>query len=184
MLSFFASFFVAAAITSVYATPLTRLTCTPNAQGYSVSIVSVVNSVLEWGVESTPANSEVLIGESFRGLAAPDFHVQQSGQDPDSFVIKDIDNSNLAVTALFTPSGFLGDLVFSAASESGNQTSQLFDIACQNCGSYPGYAAGTACTIILQADNNFCAQPGTTASASLITTICNGSTEQLWNLVF
>ena len=69
--------------------PVARATCAPNVQGSGVSIVSIGYSGLEWGdQDTTPTNWDVLTGKSYRGLAAPDFHVQQSGQFPTSFVIK------------------------------------------------------------------------------------------------
>lgn len=88
MLSLFAAVSCAFVLaTGVTATHARRATCTPNAQGAGVSIESLVPG-LEWGVSSTPASGSVLIGESFRGLATPDFHVQQDGQVATSFIIR------------------------------------------------------------------------------------------------
>jgi hypothetical protein len=73
---------------SVSATPLGRSTCTPNAQGAAVSIVSSADGTLKWGdANPTPAIGDALSALSFDG-DSPDFHVAQSGQFPDSFVIK------------------------------------------------------------------------------------------------
>lgn len=134
MLSLFAAVSCAFMLaTGAAATPARRATCTPNAQGAGVSIESLVSG-LEWGVSSTPASGSVLIGESFRGLAAPDFHVQEDGQVATSFIIRytemtrlmdgntyfsfhrDVDNDNLAVTTI------TGDqLAFETAASSGTE---------------------------------------------------------------
>lgn len=89
MLSLFTALSCALVLaTGATATPARRATCTPNAQGAGVSIQSSGTSGLEWGVNSTPQSGFVLAGHSFRGLAAPDYHIQQNGQIPASFVIK------------------------------------------------------------------------------------------------
>ncbi|KAE9395969.1 hypothetical protein BT96DRAFT_922432 [Gymnopus androsaceus JB14] len=167
------------ASSGVSATPFRRATCTPNAQGAGVSIESLVSG-LEWGVENTPQIGDVLIGESFRGLAAPDFHVQQNGQVPTSFTIRDVDNNNLAVTTVGN------ELVFETASNSGNEAAQLFDIACQTCGTNttPGNSAGSSCTISPHSNDSLCVAVGATAQDALKVVNCDGSNEQLFNIVF
>ncbi|KAE9395981.1 hypothetical protein BT96DRAFT_942017 [Gymnopus androsaceus JB14] len=146
-----------------------------------VSIQSL--SGLEWGVETTPQSGVVLIGESFRGFAAPDFHVQQNGQVPASYIIRDVVNNNLAVTAVGN------ELIFETASNSGNEVyfrDQLFDIACQACetNTTPGNAAGSYCTISPHSNDGLCVEVGATPYDPLRIVYCNGSNDQLFNIVF
>ncbi|KAJ4486882.1 hypothetical protein C8R41DRAFT_838106 [Lentinula lateritia] len=75
--------------------PLQRSSCNPNAQGVPVSIQSTGIPGLEWGIASP---SDILIvGESYRGLSAPDWYIRQSGEFPTSYFIRDVD-SGLAAT--------------------------------------------------------------------------------------
>jgi len=183
MHSLFAVVSVAVILASsgVSATPFRRAACIlgiPNAQGAGVSIQSL--SGLEWGVETTPQSGVVLIGESFRGFAAPDFHVQQNGQVPASYIIRDVVNNNLAVTAVGN------ELIFETASNSGNEVDQLFDIACQACetNTTPGNAAGSYCTISPHSNDGLCVEAGATPYDPLRIVYCNGSNDQLFNIVF
>ncbi|KIK58223.1 hypothetical protein GYMLUDRAFT_246259 [Collybiopsis luxurians FD-317 M1] len=172
---------IAFASAGVSATPVARGTCAPNAQGSGVSIESVQYSGLEWGDHNTtPTNGDVIVSSSFRGLAAPDFHVQQSGQVPTSYIIRDVNNNNLAVTTEGS------QLHFTPTSNSGNQANQLFDIACQSCAfdTTPGQAAGSQCTISPHGQNNQCVTSGQHAADPLAVTGCTGSNAQLFNIVF
>jgi len=170
----------AVALTSVgvYANPVARSTCSPNAQGAGVSIVSVANAGLEWGdANTTPVDGDVLTAISSGGL--PNFHVSQSGQFPTSYIIKDVNNNELAVTS----SG--NELVFNPASNTGTQENQLFDIVCQTCGlnTTPGEAAGSFCTVSPQGYTNACIQIGDATSPLDIVT-CDSSGTQLFSIVF
>jgi hypothetical protein len=77
--------FVLSSIGASSATPVQRASCNPNAQGQPVSIQSEAFVGLEWGL-AAPSDS-VVVGESYRGLAAPDWFVRQSGQFPVSYII-------------------------------------------------------------------------------------------------
>ncbi|THV05679.1 hypothetical protein K435DRAFT_960949 [Dendrothele bispora CBS 962.96] len=179
------SSFVALALlaaTAVSGTPLEArqaTTCHPNAQGAGVSIVNTGNPSLEWGVASANVNARV-ISSSFRGLAQPDWHVQQNGQSDPSYVIRDVNNNNLAVTFVNA-----GDIELQTASNSGNAGTQLWDITCGTCSpnalTGPGVAVGDACTIQLQG-TNLCAEIGSDASAPLTLEICNGSARQSFRI--
>ncbi|KAF5387508.1 hypothetical protein D9757_006535 [Collybiopsis confluens] len=182
MVSLFTTVFAALALagSSVSATPLARDTCAPNAQGSGVSIVSAQFGSLEWGDHNaTPAVGDVLGFSSARGLAATDFHVQQSGQFPASFIIKDVDNNSLAVTAQGS------HLAFTTASDSGDQVDQIFDISCQSCAgdTTPGKAAGSSCTFSPHGHSDQCVTLGS-KDVLLSLTGCTGSSNQLFNIVF
>ena len=69
------------------ANPVRRANCNPNPQGQPVSIQSASLSGLEWGLAAPGDLDSVVIGESYRGLAAPDWFVRQSGQFPTSYII-------------------------------------------------------------------------------------------------
>ncbi|KAF5387541.1 hypothetical protein D9757_006540 [Collybiopsis confluens] len=183
MVSLFTAVFAALALvgSSGSATPLARDTCAPNAQGAGVSIVSVQNSKREWGDHNAPPfYGDVLVSSSSRGLTVPDFHVQQSGQFPTSYVIKDVNNNFLAVTSQGS------QLIFDAASNSGNQANQLFDINCQSCAwdTTPGKAAGSSCTVSPHGATGQCVAIGYNSADPLSVVGCSGSNSQLFNIVF
>ncbi|KAF9029763.1 hypothetical protein BDP27DRAFT_1436463 [Rhodocollybia butyracea] len=160
----------------VYATPVARSTCSPNAQGAAVSIVSDAHHGLKWGdANSSPFNGDVIIAAS---TALP-VHVSQSGQFPTSFIIKDANNNGLAVTS----SG--NQLILDTASNTGTQANQLFDIACQTCGTNttPGNAAGSSCTVSPHGNSNSCVQAGHNGTP-LTVVGCDGSNAQLFDIVF
>ncbi|KAL0570696.1 hypothetical protein V5O48_011271 [Marasmius crinis-equi] len=86
------------AATTVSARPLADRSigkCTPTFQGEPVSIVAAADLIAVDGVDS--------------------FFIQQDGQDPSNFIIKDAANPNNAVTA------HGNDLALKLASDSGNK---------------------------------------------------------------
>ncbi|KAF9074301.1 hypothetical protein BDP27DRAFT_1316828 [Rhodocollybia butyracea] len=169
---------------SVSATPLGRSTCTPNAQGAAVSIVSSADGTLKWGdANPTPTVGDVLSALSFDG-DSPNFHVAQSGQFPTSFVINDVNNH-----ALFVDSSTAGSLTFNTTSVDFDQGFQLFDITCQSCGSdtTPGQSAGSSCTVSpLGPFVNACVRivKPDVSGLPLIVGSCEGSELQLFDIVF
>ncbi|KAF9064627.1 hypothetical protein BDP27DRAFT_1367043 [Rhodocollybia butyracea] len=164
-----------------YATPVARSTCSPNAQGAPVSIVSADHwRDLKWGdANSPPVNGDVIIGAS---TALP-VHVSQSGQFPTSYIIKDATNNNgLAVSTTYG-----NRLILDTASDTGTEANQLFDIACQTCGTdtTPGNAAGSSCTISPQGDSNACVRAGDNGSPlTVVECDWHGFDAQLFNIVF
>ncbi|KAK7438211.1 hypothetical protein VKT23_018142 [Stygiomarasmius scandens] len=111
----------------VSSTPVSRQenSCLPNAMGAGVSFINWHFDripYMELGIGSVPQAGVPLIGSSFRsqnitlGWYTADWHLQQNGQDPPSYIIRDIDNNNLAVTS---PDGV--NLVLEQASDSGNE---------------------------------------------------------------
>ncbi|KAE9383072.1 hypothetical protein BT96DRAFT_1027391 [Gymnopus androsaceus JB14] len=162
---------VALNIISASANPIARSTCTPNAQGAAVSIVSSSSSAWEWSdLNTTPANEDVLYG-------APD------GQYPPSFVITDVNNNNLAVTS----SG--GAIIFTPTSAIGDQEYQLFNFTCQSCGTdtTPGQAAGLSCKIFPVGYDEGCVQISNTFYEPLFIGSCDSlppSPLQLFDIIF
>ncbi|KAF5353680.1 hypothetical protein D9758_008659 [Tetrapyrgos nigripes] len=188
---FSTSFFTLVALSAtaiVQATPLTTRqanTCTPNAQGSGVSIVSLANPALELGVSSSPISGTRLVSSSFRGLAAPDFHIQQDGQAMPSFAVRDVDNNNLAVTFI-TSNG--QHLEFQTASDSGNNVDQLFEITCNTCLTpgapvTPGTVVGDHCRIGVRGDDVVCVNIGEVAGAPVSASACNGGAAQEFKIV-
>ncbi|KAK1225492.1 hypothetical protein PQX77_011580 [Marasmius sp. AFHP31] len=124
--------------------------CFPNFQGQAVSIVEGGNKFIVDGVTS--------------------FFVQQDGQDPADYIIKDAANTNRAVTA----SGG-NNLDLRPASNSGTEQDQLFEITCASCAP-DGNVLAKACTIQAKGQN-LCFDAG---SNSLQT--CDGSNDQSFNI--
>ncbi|KAF5392875.1 hypothetical protein D9757_000859 [Collybiopsis confluens] len=122
------------------ANPVRRDTCNPNTQGQPVSIQSTYTPGLEWGIAS-PSDT-LIVGESYRGLDAPDWNVLQTGQFPTSYLITDITNGLAA-----TING--GELLLNPVNNAIFQPNQVFDINCNSCGTdvSPGNIIGLGCTI-------------------------------------
>ncbi|THV05676.1 hypothetical protein K435DRAFT_849673 [Dendrothele bispora CBS 962.96] len=183
---------LAATVTDVSGTPLElRQTsnstssgggCNPNVMGAGVSIVNTGNSKLEWGVASSPpAVNDQLVSKSFRGLSAPDWHVQQNGQVIPGYIIKDVDNNNLAVTLQQKKKIELG-----TSSDSGTAVDQLWSITCKTCSpdalKGPEVVVGDECTISPQSAENLCVEIGSRASAPLSLETCNGRARQSFKI--
>ncbi|KIK66221.1 hypothetical protein GYMLUDRAFT_257641 [Collybiopsis luxurians FD-317 M1] len=153
------------------ANPVRRANCNPNPQGQPVSIQSASLSGLEWGLAAPGDLDSVVIGESYRGLAAPDWFVRQSGQFPTSYIITDI-TSGLAVTI----NG--GELTLNPINNTIFQPNQVFDINCDSCGTdvSPGGVIGSGCTI---SPHNFssCISIGPTAQDLLRNSGCSQANE-------
>ncbi|KAE9382909.1 hypothetical protein BT96DRAFT_1009887 [Gymnopus androsaceus JB14] len=171
---------VALNIISASANPIARSTCTPNAQGAAVSIVSSASSAWEWSdLNTTPANEDVLYGAPVGGFAPPNFHLSQDGQYP---LASDV-NNNLAATS----SG--GELIFTPTSAIGDQEYQLFNFTCQSCGTdtTPGQAAGLSCKIFPVGYDEGCVQISNTFYEPLFIGSCDSlppSPLQLFDIIF
>ncbi|KAF5361600.1 hypothetical protein D9758_007316 [Tetrapyrgos nigripes] len=176
---FSTSFFTLAALAAtaiVQATPLTTRqanTCTPNAQGSGVSIVSLAHSGLELG-SSAPASA---------GLAAPDFHIQQDGQAMPSFAVRDVTDNNLAITFVTAQ-----DLELKTASNSGNDPNQLWEITCDTCLTpgapvTPGTVVGNNCRVRVHGNDIVCVTIGQSAGAPVTVGACNGGAAQEFKIV-
>jgi len=98
----FSSFLIIAGAAVVSGTPVSRQEnlCYPNAMGAGVSLISMQYGrvpYMELGTSFTPTPGLGLVGHSFRtsttGPITPawitaDWHLQQNGQDPPSYIIK------------------------------------------------------------------------------------------------
>ncbi|KAK7438206.1 hypothetical protein VKT23_018136 [Stygiomarasmius scandens] len=118
----FSSLLIIAGAAIVSGTPVSRQEnlCYPNAMGAGVSLISMQYGripYMELGISFTPRPGLPLIGSITPAWITVDWHLQQNGQDPPSYIIKDIDNNNLAVTSLDGVNLALGQ-----ASDSGNDT--------------------------------------------------------------
>uniref|UniRef100_A0A0W0GDG6 Uncharacterized protein n=1 Tax=Moniliophthora roreri TaxID=221103 RepID=A0A0W0GDG6_MONRR len=87
-------------------------TCHPNFEGAGIAIIG--------------ANGPVT-GNGVVGSYKPDWHIQQNGQPHPSYIFKDINNNNIALTL------DNGVLLLETASNSGGDPRQLFDINCGTC---------------------------------------------------
>ncbi|KAJ8093975.1 hypothetical protein PM082_009860 [Marasmius tenuissimus] len=139
------------AVTMVSSKPLAARQgrCTPNFQGQTVSIIEAGTKFAVDGVTS--------------------FFIQQDGQFPTNFIIKDAANPNRAVTA----SG--NNLDLKPASNAGNEQDQLFEVACASCAA-DGNVLAKGCTIQARGQN-LCFDAG---SDNLQT--CDGSSDQSFDI--
>ncbi|KAF5360259.1 hypothetical protein D9758_009173 [Tetrapyrgos nigripes] len=156
-------------------------TCTPNAQGSGVSVVSLANPALELGVATSSISGTRLVSSSFRGIAAPEFHIQQDGQA--SFVVRDVTNNNLAVTFVTAQ-----DLELQTASNSGNNVNQLWEITCNTCLTpgapvTRGTVVGNNCRVRARGNNLVCVNIGQSAGAPVSASACNGGVAQEFKIV-
>ncbi|KAJ4490002.1 hypothetical protein J3R30DRAFT_18389 [Lentinula aciculospora] len=166
----------AALLVGVLAKPVQRSSCNPNAQGVPVSIQSVGIPGLEWGIASP---SDVLvIGESYRGLSAPDWYIRQSGQYPTSYFITDIDNGLAA-----TING--GELLLNPVNNNIYQPNQVFDISCDSCGTdvSPGNVLGQGCIIGPHNFSQACISIGPSAAYALRNSGCGGEADEIYTIL-
>ncbi|KAK1225491.1 hypothetical protein PQX77_011579 [Marasmius sp. AFHP31] len=139
------------AVTMVSSRPLATREekCFPNFQGEAISIVAAAELIAVDGVNS--------------------FFIQQDGQDPSNFIIKDAANPNNAVTA------WGNDLDLKPASDAGNKQHQLFEVICASCAPV-GNVLADGCTI--QANGqNLCLD-----ALSNVLQPCDGSGGQLFSI--
>ncbi|KAL0064947.1 hypothetical protein AAF712_008069 [Marasmius tenuissimus] len=142
------------AVTMVSSKPLAARQgrCTPNFQGQAVSI-----HVVETGTKYCNVD----------GVTS--FFIQQDGQDPANFIIRDAANPNRAVTA----SG--NNLDLKPASNAGNEQDQLFEFACANCAP-DGIILAKTCTIQAKGQN-LCFDGGSNNLQP-----CNGGNNQSFDI--
>ncbi|KAI3614324.1 hypothetical protein WG66_000098 [Moniliophthora roreri] len=159
-------FFVAMSISMLgSASPLAARdpqTCHPNFEGAGIAIIG--------------ANGPVT-GNGVVGSYKPDWHIQQNGQPHPSYIFKDINNNNIALTL------DNGVLLLETASNSGGDPRQLFDINCGTC--IPGAStigAGKTvahtCKISPHGSADLCAE--VTYSGEVKVVSCHESAEQVF----
>ncbi|KAF9025553.1 hypothetical protein BDZ89DRAFT_1068187 [Hymenopellis radicata] len=100
--------------------------CSPNFEGAGLRVVDSFCS-LEFGPSAANALAPV-ISSSFRGANAVDWHFQQTGQPVVGYIIKDVGNNNLAVSARVD-----GSILLDKASDSGNAPDQIWTVQCDTC---------------------------------------------------
>ncbi|KAF9017095.1 hypothetical protein BDZ89DRAFT_1075055, partial [Hymenopellis radicata] len=125
----FASSIVALSIVAfASASPLAARgsSCSPNFEGAGLRVVDSFCS-LEFGPSAANALAPV-ISSSFRGANAVDWHFQQTGQPVVGYIIKDVANNNLAVSARVD-----GSILLDKASDSGNAPDQIWTVQCDTC---------------------------------------------------
>ncbi|KAJ4496023.1 hypothetical protein C8J55DRAFT_545361 [Lentinula edodes] len=160
----------------VLAKPLQRSSCNPNAQGVPVSIQSTGIPGLEWGIASP---SDILIvGESYRGLSAPDWYIRQSGEFPTSYFITDVD-SGLAATITG------GELILNPVNNAIYQPNQVFDITCDSCGTdvSPGNVLGQGCVIGPHNLSDACISIGPSAVDALRNSGCTAESDEVYTIL-
>ncbi|GAV99538.1 hypothetical protein LENED_001001 [Lentinula edodes] len=160
----------------VLAKPLQRSSCNPNAQGVPVSIQSTGLPGLEWGIAS-PSDT-LLVGESYRGLSAPDWYIRQSGEFPTSYFITDVD-SGLAATITG------GELILNPVNNAIYQPNQVFDITCDSCGTdiSPGNVLGQGCVIGPHNLSDACIRIGPSAVDALRNFGCTAESDEVYTIL-
>ncbi|KAF8830291.1 hypothetical protein HHX47_DHR2000377 [Lentinula edodes] len=158
------------------AKPLQRSSCNPNAQGVPVSIQSTGLPGLEWGIAS-PSDT-LLVGESYRGLSAPDWYIRQSGEFPTSYFITDVD-SGLAATITG------GELILNPVNNAIYQPNQVFDITCDSCGTdiSPGNVLGQGCVIGPHNLSDACIRIGPSAVDALRNFGCTAESDEVYTIL-
>ncbi|KAK7052158.1 hypothetical protein R3P38DRAFT_2858888 [Favolaschia claudopus] len=160
--------------TFVTATPAPRASCNPNFEGAGVSIID--NSV-EWGV-SPPVAGTVLshILGGFPPNATAEWHVQQTGAFPTTYIVKEINHNDLVVGI-----GADGLLVLEEIDSS--KPTQIWQISCDSCSSGAsstprGGEFASGCKIVSDA-NGSCVE--VQHGGSHVTTAqCNPIVAQSW----
>ncbi|KAF9030355.1 hypothetical protein BDZ89DRAFT_1064773 [Hymenopellis radicata] len=103
-----------------------RGTCSPSFDGEGLRVVQS-GSTLEFGPSAAKALAPI-IASSFRGAGAVDWHFQQTGQPTVGYIIRDVANGNLAVSARND-----GSILLDKASDSGNVPDQIWTVQCNTC---------------------------------------------------
>ncbi|KAF9030373.1 hypothetical protein BDZ89DRAFT_1064793, partial [Hymenopellis radicata] len=138
-----------------------RGTCTPNFEGAGLRVVQS-GSTLAFGPSAANALAPV-ISSSFRGATAVDWHFEQTGQPMVGYIIKDVINNNLAVSARVDNS-----ILLDKASDSGNAADQIWTVECNTCSTGISGLHGkvaSQCIIRSKALNNGCVTVGPTAGS-------------------
>ncbi|KAF9028699.1 hypothetical protein BDZ89DRAFT_1133488 [Hymenopellis radicata] len=100
--------------------------CSPNFEGAGLRVVDSFSS-LEFGPSAANALAPV-ISSSFRGPNVVDWHFEQTGQLDGVYIIKDIDNNNLAAYALADR-----NIILDTVSDSDNAPDQIWTVRCDTC---------------------------------------------------
>ncbi|KAJ7474924.1 hypothetical protein FB451DRAFT_1366939 [Mycena latifolia] len=137
--------------TGAVSTPSSN-TCSPNFEGAGVSIVA---GGVEWGVSSLDPNTKLKKDlYKYKPNTTADWHVQQTGESPPRYTVREINHDELAV-------GLVSNEL-TMVKTNPSDASQLWEITCAHC--LPGasssphggmFAAGCS---IKSAPNNLCAE--------------------------
>ncbi|KAJ7705601.1 hypothetical protein B0H17DRAFT_1038394 [Mycena rosella] len=152
------------------ATPLARAPCSPNFEGAGVSII---DNDVEWGV--SPAVAGTVLNRDLGGFPpnqTAEWHVEQTGAYPPTYIVKEINHNNLVVDI-----GADGLLTLEEI-DSSKQT-QIWEIHCDQCPGASSTEFASACTII-SAANGWCAQVEP-AGVTLGTAPCAITSYQRWD---
>ncbi|KAF9023596.1 hypothetical protein BDZ89DRAFT_1041562 [Hymenopellis radicata] len=98
--------------------------CSPDFEGAGLRVVDSF-STLEFGPSAANALAPV-ISSSFRGPNVVDWHFEQTVVG--SYIIKDVDNNNLAAYALADR-----NIILDTVSDSGNAPEQIWTVRCDTC---------------------------------------------------
>ncbi|KAF8998432.1 hypothetical protein BDZ89DRAFT_1083219 [Hymenopellis radicata] len=135
-------------------------TCSPDFEGAGLRVVRPFHS-LKFGPSAAHAQAPV-ISSSFRGDYAVDWRFEQIGQSVD-YIIKDVDNNDLAVSARYDSSVILD--------KASNAPDQIWTVQCDTCSTGISEIHGkVACRCII-AHNSVCVAvgPNPDSPASLTT---------------
>nr|GAT55938.1 predicted protein [Mycena chlorophos] len=150
--------------------------CTPNFQGVAVSIIDSDNQG-EWGVSAHVADTFLQSNlESPPLNKTAEWHVEQNGQDPAAYYIKDAgDPSNSLVVTLALES----KLLYTSAIAQDNEE-QLWIIHCDQCNPSSSEVA-SGCQII-NVDTDLCAttQQGNVNYGAVTCTGAGAQTFNFW----
>ncbi|KAJ6598227.1 hypothetical protein DFH09DRAFT_1131309 [Mycena vulgaris] len=134
------------------ATPVAPVQCNPNFEGAGVSII---DTGVEWGV--SPAVAGTVLDRTLGGFplnATAEWHVEQTGAVPTTYIVKEIHHNDLVVDI-----GVDGLLTLEEIDAS--KPTQIWEISCNQCAhgasSTPGGEFASGCTIT-SAANGLCAR--------------------------
>ncbi|KAK7052173.1 hypothetical protein R3P38DRAFT_2502159 [Favolaschia claudopus] len=152
------------------ATPTPRASCGPSFEGGGVSIVA---GSVEWSVSSAVAGTAL---DHTPKNDAAEWHVQQTGTTPPTYLVKDINNNELVV-------GIGADGLLTLEQIDATKPTQMWAISCDSCSSgassAPGGKYASGCKII-SASTGACAEVQH-AGAHISTNQCAPVVAQNWD---
>ncbi|KAJ7791704.1 hypothetical protein B0H14DRAFT_3890483 [Mycena olivaceomarginata] len=161
----------------VSATPAPRQStlCNPNFEGAGVSII---DGGIEWGV--SPAVAGTALDRTLGGFppnATAEWHVQQTGTFPPTYIVKEINHNDLVVD--IATNGLL-----TLEKIDSTKLTQTWQISCNSCSSGASSTAGggefaSGCKII-SASSGLCAEVQH-AGVNIHVTECNPVIAQTWD---
>ncbi|KAJ6551235.1 hypothetical protein B0H19DRAFT_164888 [Mycena capillaripes] len=162
----------------VSATPAPRQTaqCNPNFEGAGVSIIA---GDVEWGV-SPPVAGTVLnrILGGFPPNATAEWHVQQTGAFPPTYIVKEINHNELVVDAI-GPNRLL-----TLEAINSTKATQIWQISCDTCtsgaSSTPGGGKFASNCKIISAPSGLCVEVQH-AGVNIDTNECAPVVAQKWD---